>query len=208
MTRRKIIVIDDDADMRDGLKAFLSREFEVQCFSSARQFLAAREGLGPVDCILLDLRMPEMDGLALQDALRSSGHSTPIIFMSGDADKSDIIEAWRGGAANFMLKPFSAQEIRESIEALWERVAAATSRHSTDLPITRREAQVLLLLGSGLQQNDVAERLGLSLRTVKMYRSFLKDKLNLNSLMEMGRFYDHHKGAIAKIARTEVSGLG
>ncbi|KAK6024995.1 response regulator receiver domain protein [Ostertagia ostertagi] len=156
--------------MRDGLEAFLSREFDIRCFASAKAFLAARGSVARPHCILLDLRMPEMDGLALQEALRSSAPLPPIIFMSGDADKSDIIEAWRGGAANFILKPFSADEIRESIQALWERATIVAPTHNPDLPITRREAQVLLLLGQGLQQSEAAEKLGLSLRTIKMYR--------------------------------------
>jgi FixJ family two-component response regulator len=203
MTRRLIVVIDDDANMRDGLEAFLSREFDVRCFASAKAFLAARESVARPHCILLDLRMPEMDGLALQEALRSSAPRPPIIFMSGDADKSDIIEAWRGGAANFILKPFSADEIRESIQALWERATVVEPTHSPDLPITRREAQVLLLLGQGLQQSEAAEKLGLSLRTIKMYRSFLRDKLKLKSPIEIGRFYDQHRGTIAQIAGSQ-----
>lgn len=202
MNSRRIFVIDDDADMRDGLHAFLSTKFEVQCFASAEVFLESAEIIGPSDCILLDLRMPDLDGLGLQSALNKIGSVAPIIFMSGDANKADVIAAWRGGAVDFVLKPFSAEEIRTSIESAFERhsLAGHTGNleitKNIDFPITRREAQVLLLLGQGFRQHDVAKKLNITLRTVKMYRAFLKDKLNLNSAVELARFYDQHKRAL------------
>lgn len=197
MKRQKIYVLDDDTHMRDGLDAFLSPDFEVHCFDTALPFLAALENGGYADCILLDLRLPEIDGFQVLSALKKSGNTTPIVFMSGDAEKADVIEAWRGGAADFVLKPFSADEIRNSIDTLLQCVASNAGGANSNLPITPREAQVLLLLGQGLHQHEIGKRLGLSLRTVKMYRSFLKDKLGLNSLVEVARFCDRHRPAIA-----------
>lgn len=197
MMQRKIIVIDDDADMRDALEAFLSEDFEVVCFASAKSFLTAVENITPPDCILLDLRMPEGDGLEVQSALKKIGYAAPIIFMSGEADKGEVIAAWREGAADFVLKPFSPQELRFCIDAILDRpLLASSEEQSYRLPITRREAQVLLLLGQGYRQDQIADQLNISLRTVKMYRSFLKDKLSLNSLIDIARFCDKHKNAI------------
>jgi FixJ family two-component response regulator len=152
--------------------------------------------------------MPGMNGVELQRTLKKNNLEFPIIFMSGNAQQSDVIDAWHEGAVDFILKPFTAAKISHSLEKLF--IAAKKNQGdvqplphhqvTTDLPITSREAQVLLLLGKGYQQQEVAEILGLSLRTVKMYRTSLKNKLSLNTLMELGRYYDKHQLSIEKLA--------
>lgn len=203
MTRRTIIVIDDQEEMRDGLQAFLSGFFEVRCFDSALAFLNAARTVERPDCILLDLRMPVMDGHDLLDELNRIGLNSPVIFMSGDADKSDIILAWQGGAKDFILKPFSGSELKSRIEKLLDSQALDQADASQALPITKREAQVLLLLGQGLRQHEVADKLGLSLRTVKMYRGSIKDKLELNSLVDIARFCDRNTQALLTIVNDD-----
>jgi len=107
-----------------------------------------------------------------------------------------------------MLKPFTALEIDKALAKSFalaeanrsDRTPAPDAQPSGLTTITRREAQVLLLLGKGMQQQEVAEKLALSLRTVKMYRAFLKNKLGLNTLVEIGRFCEINRAAIAKIA--------
>lgn len=204
MIRRRLFIIDDDKNMREGLEAFLSLDFDVQCFESAKSFLAATASITPPDCILLDLRMPELNGFDLQLELNKTGYSAPIIFMSGDADKADVITAWREGAVDFVLKPFSAEDIHYSIKRLLDQNLVDADSNidemtkHIDLPITRREAEVLLLLGQGCRQMEVAQRLNITLRTVKMYRGFLKEKLNLKSAVELARFYDQHKKALER----------
>lgn len=206
MNRKKIFVLDDDLHMREGLEAYLSSDFDVYCFDAAARFLGAlKNGLRP-DCILLDLRMPQVDGFQVLSALRDSGSTSPVIFMSGDADKVDVIEAWREGASDFVLKPFSADALLSSIQNVLGRSPAhpetrgSGEKDYTKLSITKREAQVLRLLGLGLRQQEIAQRLGLSLRTVKMYRSFLKDKLHLNTPIEVAQFFERHKEAIEERA--------
>jgi len=202
MIRKKIYIIDDDRDMREGLEAYLSATFDVRCFESGKHFLQTMKDIAKPDCILLDLRMPDCDGFALQSALNKAGYLAPVVFMSGDADKADVISAWREGAVDFVLKPFSAAEIKSCIDKLLQQQSPPRKTHGeealtkTPLPITRREAEVLLLIGQGLRQHEVAEKLNISLRSVKMYRGFLKDKLNLNSVVEIARFYDQHKQAV------------
>jgi DNA-binding NarL/FixJ family response regulator len=101
---------------------------------------------------------------------------------------------------DFLLKPFSPSQISEAIEKAFDRLeksrylttAIPSENTRIDIPITRREAQVLLLLGKGLQQTEVANQLDISLRTVKMYRTFIKNKLNLNSQMALARYCDKH----------------
>lgn len=203
MTVKRVAVIDDDRDVREGLQNWLSSAYLVSTYESAEHFLAGIDALnlsaGVPTCLLLDFQMPGMNGVELQDTLKAASFLWPIIFMSGNAHHADIIAAWRGGATDFILKPFSAAEISHAL-----RQAFANLPGHAPLPITRREAQVLQLLGQGMQQQQVAEELALSLRTVKMYRAFLKHKLDLNSLMELARFYDQHRHAIAKIAGSDA----
>jgi FixJ family two-component response regulator len=145
--------------------------------------------------------------------LRQLNVAFPIIFMSGNAEKEDVIEAWRGGAVDFILKPFSGPQISAVVSALFEKMEEAsismrvksTTLDHVDLPITPREADVLMLLGEGYRQGEVADILGIGLRTVKMYRGYLKDKLGLNTLVQLSRFYDQNQGEIQKRA-SGVSG--
>ena len=209
----KVIIVDDEPIIRDGLRDWLSPEYETLCFDSSEAFLEAFDAFDFDDsqptCMLLDFQMPGMNGVELQHTLKAMNLEFPIIFMSGNAMQADIIDAWHGGAVDFILKPFSATQISQALIAQFEllkqhvlsRAAVAKTEPIVDLPITKREAEVLLLLGKGHQQNEVASLLGISLRTVKMYRLFLKNKLNLNSLAELVRYYDQHHQSILKVAQ-------
>ena len=198
---KTVVIIDDDMDMRDGLRAWLSFQYRILLFSDAGSFLNDLTAMAECDCLLLDLRMPGMNGADLQRELNDREFSEPIVFMSGDAQKADIISAWRSGAFDFVLKPFSPNEISETLQKVF---AAKEFNSLTDkpaeLPITRREAQVLLLLGDGFHQQEIADRLGLSLRTVKMYRALLKNKLNLNNLVDVAKFCNQFREIIQKRA--------
>lgn len=212
MKNNRAIIVDDDPDVRDGLQAWLSEDYLIETFDSAETFLKALQDFdfedGIPSCILLDFQMPGMNGVELQKTLREINIAFPIIFMSGNAHQSDVIDAWHGGAIDFILKPFTPQKISDSLEKIFTAVGIKVlpgmlAEHNQSIhfpPITQREAQVLLLLGKGYQQQEVAESLGLSLRSVKMYRTFLKNKLNLHTLMELGRFYDKHQASIEKLA--------
>ena len=212
MKTHRVIIVDDDADIRDGLRVWLSTDYLVETFDSAESFLGALSNFnfedGTPSCIVLDFQMPGMNGVELQQKLKQINVEFPIIFMSGNALQSDVIDAWHGGAVDFALKPFEPQKISSSLEKLFAATKQNYVNSKTNLDghtladqsITQREAQVLLLLGKGLEQQEVADILGLSLRTVKMYRTFLKNKLNLHTLMELGRYYDKHQASIEKIA--------
>ena len=212
MNNHRVIIVDDDADIRDGLQAWLSQDYLVEVFDSADSFLAAINNFDFEDhipsCILLDFQMPNMNGVELQKTLKQIHCEFPIIFMSGNAHQSDVIDAWHEGAVDFILKPFEPRKMSAALEKLFASAKQLQDNLQPqsngfppiDPPITQREAQVLLLLGKGHEQQEVADILGLSLRTVKMYRTFLKNKLNLHTLMELGRYYDRHQLSIEKIA--------
>ena len=212
MKNHRVIIVDDDVDIRDGLYAWLSQDYLVETFDSSESFLNAINDFdfedGLATCLLLDFQMPGMNGLELQKTLKQINVEFPIIFMSGNAHQSDVIDAWHEGAIDFILKPFTPAKISTSLEKLFNTARQnqvkikppRSDQSQINLPITQREAQVLLLLGKGHEQQEVAKILGLSLRTVKMYRTFLKNKLNLHTLMELGRYYDKHQTSVEKSA--------
>ena len=212
MNNNRVIIVDDDPDLLESLQGWLTHDYVVEAFNSAEALLNAINGFnfedGIPSCILLDFQMPGMNGVELQQSLKKINLEFPIVFMSGNAQQADIIDAWHGGAVDFILKPFTAGKISTTLEKIFaaakpkkiqEPQQLGTDSNSI-LPINQREAQVLLLLGKGCQQAEVAEILGLSLRTVKFYRASLKEKLNLDTLMELGRYYDKHQLLIEKLA--------
>lgn len=216
MKNARVIIVDDDRGVRESLQNWLSQDYLTQCFDSAESFLEAINDFafedGIATCLLLDFQMPGMTGVELQSALKQINVEFPIIFMSGNAGQANIIDAFRGGAINFILKPYTASQISTALTELFQRTQTlkasfTENKTANQLPITAREAQVLWLLGKGYQQAEVAQILGLSLRTIKMYRTFLKNKLNLNTLMELARYCDQHHLAIKKLAGEAIAGM-
>jgi FixJ family two-component response regulator len=207
MKLNKVIIVDDEPIIRDSLSSWLSAEYEVQCYENGTDFLLALQNSdfedGTSTCLLLDYQMPVINGVEVQNELRAINCEIPIIFISGNALQKDVIDAWRGGAVDFILKPFTATQISDALQKLFQsnHHISETDNHQTQLPITQREAQVLYFLGQGHQQNEVAQILGLSLRTIKMYRTFLKNKLNLNNLVELAKYYESNKQSIADLAK-------
>jgi FixJ family two-component response regulator len=214
MKNTRVIIVEDEIDLREGLTDWLSEEHEVSSYESAEAFLEAINDFefedGIPTCILLDFQMPGMTGVELQANLKMMNIESPIIFMSGNAKQADIVDAWRGGAIDFLLKPFSGIQVSVTLKALFEKAQklkldfppTLVEKSLIDLPISQREAEVLLLLGKGHRQSEVAEMLGIALRTVKMHRANLKNKLNLNTLFELTRYCDEHKLSIEKVAQS------
>ncbi len=212
MKHSRVIIVEDEAAVRQGLNDWLSKEYAVSSFESAEAFLDAINTFefedGVPTCILLDFQMPGMNGVELQSNLQLMNIECPIIFMSGNAQQADIIDAWRGGATDFLLKPFTGAQVSDALSALFEKAEKIRSEKPKievaqtliDIPISQREAEVLLLLGKGHRQGEAADMLNITLRTVKMHRASLKTKLNLNTLVELTRFCDEHYKSIEKIA--------
>jgi FixJ family two-component response regulator len=152
--------------------------------------------------------MPGMNGVELQTRLREMHIAYPIIFTSGNAQQADIIDAWHGGAVDFLLKPFTGAKVSEALRMLFEKSsaisfsAASVNNHATSIPISQREAQVLLLLGQGCRQHEIASTLSITLRTVKWHRASIKNKLGLNTLVEIARYCDQYHSLIKEIADT------
>ena len=211
MNKFRAIIVEDDIALNRSLTDWLAPIYLVSSFESAREFLKSLNYFNFQDsiptCILLDYQMPEMNGIELQRALKNMNAQYPIIFMSGNVQQVDIIEAWRGGAVDFLLKPFSGEDLSKCLEKLFSQLDQLKLNQNPieknigliDIPISHREAEVLLLLGQGRRQAEVAQILGIGLRTIKMHRTSLKNKLNLNTPVELSRFCDQHLDTIQKL---------
>ena len=193
----KVFVIDDDASFCSSMLRFLSSAgLPAEAFSSAREFLARGAADGPA-CALVDLKMPEVDGLELQDALERSPRKLRVIFVSGAGEISDSVKAMRAGAIDFLTKPVDEKRLLEAIErALAEDVRAREERARRADAVQRlarltpRETQVCHLVAQGLLNKQVAAELGLSEPTVKAHRQQVMSKLKVDSVAALVRLVD------------------
>jgi len=185
-------VIDDEASMRDSLALLLrSVGLPVTCYASPADFLTAFDPEQP-GCIVLDIRMPQMSGLALQEWLIARKHDIPIIFITGHGDIPMAVGAMRSGAVDFIEKPIHDQKLLDSIQLAIKRDATNRARRLAirDLELrmanlTAREHDVLALLMEGMATKAVARELNLSHRTVEGYRARIFDKTDVSSLAEL-----------------------
>lgn len=212
MEKSRVVIVEDDTSLRQSLAEWLSEDYAITEFESAEAFLEAVHDFdfknGVPACILLDFQMPGMSGVDLQANLKRMKVDCPIIFISGNAQHSDIIDAWRGGTVDFLLKPFSGSHISQALSTVFNKAKPIEMpveltkplQALIDIPISQREAEVLILLGKGQKQSEVAEALNITLRTVKMHRANLKAKLGLNTLIELTRYYDQFSLSIEKAA--------
>jgi FixJ family two-component response regulator len=193
----KVFVIDDDPVFSTSLVRFLkSAGISAEAFGSAHEFLAHATAEGPA-CALVDLKMPDVDGLALQDALEQSARKLPVVFISGASEISDSVKAMRAGAIDFLTKPVDEQQLLAAIErGLHEDERQKEERQRwTDARqrlarLTPRETQVCFLVARGLLNKQVAAELGLSEPTVKAHRQQVMSKLKVDSVAALVRLVD------------------
>jgi FixJ family two-component response regulator len=191
-----IYLIDDDEAIRDALGLTLRDVgYEVFSFSCARDFLNAGSMQSPA-VILLDMQMPDMTGLALQDTLRQQGKTTPIIFISGQSHPTQIVDVFRNGALNFIFKPFNDEE-------LFKEVKYALEVDVKELDLTRKrlrvrnlyesltpkEKEVCGLLVKGLLSKEIAWALNIASSTVKIHKSRVMEKMEVSSLQLLTAAY-------------------
>ncbi|MGB6604020.1 MAG: response regulator transcription factor [Steroidobacteraceae bacterium] len=189
-----IFVVDDDEGVRNSLKFLLkSVGLATRAFASADEFLAAYRPDQP-GCMVLDVRMPGMSGLELQQQLNLRGAVVPVIFITGHGDVPMAVEAMQQGAFDFLQKPFRDQELIDRIQRALEQDAqnrAALAQHdkirSRLESLTEREREVLGLLTSGKQNKTMAAELGLSQRTVEIHRARIMEKTGAGSLAQLVR---------------------
>jgi two-component system response regulator FixJ len=189
-------VIDDDASVRDSIELLL-RTVGLRCvaYASPEAFLADLDLQRP-GCIVLDMRMPRMSGLALQEVLQSRGSDLPIVFITGHGDVPLAVKAMRLGAADFLEKPLHDQTLLDSIHAALERSAITRPRRQARerldallAGLTPRERLVFDLLVDGVSTRAIAQQLDLSNRTVEGYRARILDKMQVDTLASLINLY-------------------
>ncbi len=191
-----VFVVDDDDAVRKSLRMLLKTEgYTVATFPSADEFLAVcnQETAG---CIILDVNMPEMDGPSMQEELNRRGLNLPIIFLSGQGSIPITVRALKAGAMDFLTKPVDGTELLACVKLALEKSAdmqkqAADSQSKASLlaTLTEREKEILSLIVAGYANKDIAERLGISFRTVETHRAHIMEKTgasNLKDLLTLG----------------------
>ena len=187
-----VFVIDDDASVRKSLKRLLdAARYKVELFASASEFLARSAHDGP-SCVVVDVRMPELNGIDFQKALIEGGREEQLVFITGHGDIPMCAKAMKAGAVDFLPKPFKPKQLLESVERALTRSAehrrrASAKTHARDLieRLTPREHEVMQLVATGMLNKQVGGELGMAEKTVKTHRAHLMQKLGITSVAEL-----------------------
>ena len=189
-----IFVVNDDPSVRKSLtRVMTSAGYAVEAFASARDFLAREPLVGPC-CVVLDVRMPGLTGLDLQETLTSTGHRIPIVFITGHGDISMSVKAMKDGAVDFLTKPFDVENLLEAVQravvkdvedlSAEERTAEVVERVKQ---LTPRETEVFALVVTGMLNKQIAGELAIAEKTVKVHRARVMEKMRAGSVAELVR---------------------
>jgi len=189
-----VFVVDDEPAVRDSLNALLGTYgFAVESFASGRALLERVE-TRPAGCVVADVRMPEISGIDLQRELQRRQIPLPVVIITGHGDVPMAVEALKAGAIDFIEKPIDDGRLVRSIRAALDRDRTAreqgeeTGRIAQRIAaLTQREAQVMDLIVVGMSNNAIAEKLGISARTVEHYRANIMQKTQASSLAQLVR---------------------
>ncbi|MCF8170362.1 MAG: response regulator transcription factor [Methylotenera sp.] len=187
-----IYVVDDDEAVRDSLQWLLEgKDYRVRCFDSAESFLS-RYDPREVACLLVDIRMPGISGLELQDRLIERKSPLPIVFITGHGDVPMAVTTMKKGAMDFIPKPFKEEELLSVVERMLDqaREAFADFQHAANRDalmgkLTARESQVLERIVAGRLNKQIADDLGISIKTVEAHRANIMEKLNANTVADL-----------------------
>ena len=189
-----VFVIDDDASMRRALtNLFQSVDLAVEVFGSASEMLQSKFP-DVASCLVLDIRLPGLSGLDFQTELAKANIHIPIIFMTGHGDIPMTVRAMKGGAVDFLTKPFRDQDMLDAVVTAVERdrkrrevEKAVANLNALFETLTPREREILALVASGLMNKQVAAELGLAEITVKIHRGHIMKKMGARSLADLVR---------------------
>ncbi len=187
-----VYVVDDDEAVRDSLQWLLEgKDYRVRCFDSAETFLS-RYDPREVACLIVDIRMGGMSGLELQDRLIERKSPLPIVFITGHGDVPMAVDTMKKGALDFIQKPFNEEELLGLVERMLNHAREAftghqqaASRDALLAKLTGREAQVLERIVAGRLNKQIADDLGISIKTVEAHRAKIMEKLDVHSLAEL-----------------------
>ena len=190
----RVFIVDDDASVRKSLERLMrTARLEVETFASADEFLE-RQTCGEPCCLVLDVRMPGLTGLELQQVLAKNGRAIPIVFMSAHGDIPMSVRAMMDGATDFLPKPFDAQDLLAAVcRAIEKDTLAKRERaecadiHKRVEALTPREHEVFRWVITGMLNKQIAFKLGVAEKTIKVHRGRVMQKLRVGSVAELVR---------------------
>lgn len=207
-----LFVIDDDPSVRKGLKRLFSAAgYESEEFASADEFLARPPHPGP-SCLLVDIQMPGLNGIELQEKLRQCHREEQIVFITGHGTIPICARAMKAGAVDFLTKPFEPDELLRCVQRALtrskeQRRRAAEREQARALldSLTRREFEVMRLLVTGMLNKQVGGELGMAEKTVKVHRGHIMKKLGISSLVELVRLVEKADISLRPRPRTRAA---
>jgi FixJ family two-component response regulator len=187
-----VYVVDDDEAVRDSLQWLLEgKDYRVRCFESAESFLS-RYDAREVACLIVDIRMGGMTGLELQSRLLEVNSPLPIVFITGHGDVPMAVDSMKKGAMDFIQKPFKDDQLVTLVERMLDQAKdsfaefqSAASREALMARLTLRETQVLERIVAGRLNKQIADDLGISIKTVEAHRANIMEKLNANTVADL-----------------------
>jgi FixJ family two-component response regulator len=187
-----VYVVDDDEAVRDSLQWLLEgKDYRVRSFESAESFLS-RFDPREVACLIADIRMSGMSGMELQDRLIERASPLPIVFITGHGDVPMAVESMKKGALDFIQKPFNENQLLQLVETMLDKARdvfaifqQAANRDALLSKLTSREAQVLERIVAGRLNKQIADDLGISIKTVEAHRANIMEKLNANTVADL-----------------------
>ena len=187
-----VYVVDDDEAVRDSLQWMLEgKDYRVRCFESAESFLS-RYDAREVACLIVDIRMAGMTGLELQDRLTENHSPLPLAFITGHGDVPMAVETMKKGAMDFIQKPFNEEKLLPLVERMLEQASDAFAEYQNALNrealmarLTLRESQVLERIVAGCLNKQIADDLGISIKTVEAHRANIMEKLSANTVADL-----------------------
>ena len=195
-----VLVIDDDPELRASIERLLrSTGLDTQLFASISDFFKSDPPDGPT-CLVLDVRLPGQSGLDLQRELAEANRDLPIIFITGHGDIPMSVQAMKGGAIEFLMKPFRDQDLLDAIRvglsrdrARRENEKALAALRQRFASLSPREREIMIQVARGRLSKQIAGDMGITETTVKVHRSRAMRKMNVRSLPELGRMVDKLK---------------
>jgi FixJ family two-component response regulator len=194
-----VLVVDDDSDLRASVGRLLrSLGMDVQLFASISDFLGSDPPDGP-SCLVLDVRLPGQSGLDLQRELAAANRKLPIIFITGHGDIPMSVQAMKGGAIEFLTKPFRDQDLLDAVQFGLSRDRerreneALADLRSRFASLSPRERKIVIQVGRGCLSKQIAHDIGIAEATAKVHRSRAMQKMKAGSLPELGRMADKLK---------------
>jgi len=206
-----VFLIDDDASVRRGVSRLLrSAGFKNEAFGSASDFLTRDQHSGPA-CVIVDVRMPGINGIDLQDLLLQRRREEQLVFITGHGSISMCAQAMKAGAVDFLPKPFRSDELLQCVERALTRAAEQRRRDAEktgarrllDL-LTPREFEVMQLVVTGMLNKQIADELGTAEKTIKVHRGRVMKKLGIASVAELVRLVETARVAPVTWRETKV----